>query len=187
MISILMLGDIHFHPQNQIHVLFKNVEGITDKSPVKISGVEVGSVKKVELADDHAELTIMIRKEIPIYKNATARVKSTGIIGSKFLSLVPGTPDPALPDAAQRLHSGDTIVGQDVIDIDELVERVAKSIDSFTGNGKLGDNLNVTVANLRNITDSLNEAIGQQRRSLVRIVQNVEGFSDYAQSVAAKV
>ena len=92
-----------------------------------------------------------------------------------------------MPDEAQRLHSGDTIVGQDVIDIDELVERVAKSIDSFTGNGKLGDNLNVTVANLRQNTDSLNEAIGQQRRSMVRIVQNVEGFSDYAKSVAAKV
>ena len=28
MISILMLGDIHFRPQNTIHVLFRSVEGI---------------------------------------------------------------------------------------------------------------------------------------------------------------
>ena len=49
MISILLLGDIHFRPQTTLFVVFKNVEGISDKSPIKISGVEVGSVKKVEL------------------------------------------------------------------------------------------------------------------------------------------
>ena len=78
MIILLMLGDIHFHPQNQIFILFKNVEGITDKSPVKISGVEVGSVKKVELLTTTPRLTILIRKEIPIYKIATARHQEHG-------------------------------------------------------------------------------------------------------------
>src|SRR5580692_1225180 len=70
MISILMLGDIHFRPQNEFHATFNNIEGITDKSPVKIFGVEVGSVKSVELEDGRARLTMAIRKGIPVYKNA---------------------------------------------------------------------------------------------------------------------
>src|SRR5947209_438113 len=86
-VSILLLGDIQFRPQNRFHVLFKNVEGITDKSPVKISGVEVGSVKGVELVDDHARVTFTLSKEIRIYKNAKARIRSTGIIGTKFLAI----------------------------------------------------------------------------------------------------
>jgi phospholipid/cholesterol/gamma-HCH transport system substrate-binding protein len=185
MISILLLGDIHFRPQTALFVLFKNVEGISDKSPVKISGVEVGTVKHVELSEGMARLTVHIRKDLRVYKNAKARIRSTGIIGTKFLALVPGTPEPGIPEEDQRLRSGDTLIGEDVIDLEELVERVAKSLDSFTGGGKLGDNLNATMANLRSITDSLNAALGQQRRQLVNIVNNIEGFSKHAKSVAA--
>jgi phospholipid/cholesterol/gamma-HCH transport system substrate-binding protein len=185
MISILMLGDIHFRPQSHFFVLFKNVEGLSDKSPIKISGVEVGNVKKVELSEDMARLTIALRKDIPVYKNAKARIKSTGIIGTKFLALYPGSPEPGIPEETQRLDNGATIIGQDVIDLEEMVERVAKAVDGFTGGGKLGDNLNATMANLRAITDSLNAALGQQRRQLVNIVNNIEGFSSHAKSVAA--
>src|SRR6185437_14033311 len=184
MVSILMLGDIHFRPQNYLHVRFRNVEGITDKSPVKISGVEIGSVKKVELADDHAELTLALRKNIKLYQNARVRIRSTGIIGTKFIALDPGRPLPGRSDEEQRLRSGDTIQGEDSLSLDELMERVAKSLDEFTGNGKTGQNFSATVANLRSITDSLNAALGQQRQSLVNIVKNVEGFSAYAKSAA---
>jgi phospholipid/cholesterol/gamma-HCH transport system substrate-binding protein len=185
MISILMLGDVHFRPQTTLYVLFKSVEGISDKSPVKISGVEVGSVKRVELSDNRARLTIRIRKEIKVYKNAKARIKSTGIIGTKFLALFPGNPESGIPEDNQRMRSGDTIIGEDAIDIEEMVERVAKTLDQFTGSGKFGENLNATMSNLRSITDSLNAALGQQRRQLVNIVNNIEGFSSHAKSVAA--
>jgi len=187
MISILLLGDIHFRPQTTLHVLFKNVEGISDKSPVKIFGVEVGSVKKVKLSEGMARLTIQLRKEIKIFKNAKARIRSTGIIGTKFLAFYPGKPEPGIPEDDQRLSGGDTLIGEDVIDLEELVERVAKSLDQFTGDGKLGENLSATFSNLRSITDSLNAAIGHQRRQMVNIVNNIEGFSSRAKSVAAHV
>jgi phospholipid/cholesterol/gamma-HCH transport system substrate-binding protein len=185
MISVLMLGDIHFRPQNQIQVIFRNVEGITDKSPVKIYGVEVGSVKSVELAGDHAIVKVALRKDLQLFKNAKARIRSTGIIGSKFLSFDPGAPRPGMPPEDEKLGSGDTIMGQDTLSLDELMERVAKSLDDFTDNGRMGKNLGATIANLRSITDSLNAALGQQRQSLIKIVQNVEGFSAYAKSAAA--
>jgi len=184
MISILMLGDIHFRPQNYFHASFNSIEGITDKSPVKVFGVEVGSVKSVELEDGRASITIAIRKGIPVYKNAAVRIRSTGIIGSKFIALDPGKADPATPEEDQRLESGQSIKGQDTLSLDELMERVAKSLDDVTGGGKLGSNLNATMENLRHITDSLNAAVGQQRQSLINIVKNIEGFSEHAKSVA---
>jgi len=185
MISILMLGDIHFRPQNYYHSTFNNIEGITDKSPVKIYGVEVGSVKSVDLDDGHASVTIALRKGIRIYKNAVMRIRSTGIIGSKFIALDPGHPEPDIPEEDQRLHSGDSILSKDTLSMDELMERVAKSLDDVTGGGKLGSNLNATMENLRHITDALNAALGQQQQSLINIVKNVEDFSAHAKSVAA--
>ncbi len=185
MISILMLGDIHFRPQNTIHVLFRNVEGIAEKSPVKISGVEIGSVKKVELIGDHAQITVALRKDLQLYKNARVRIRSTGIIGTKFLALDPGQKQEGSPEEDQLVKNEATILGEDVLSLDELMERVAKSLDQFTGNGKTGENLSATIANLRSITDSLNAALGQQRRALVNIVQNVEAFTSSAKSAAA--
>ena len=166
MISILMLGDIHFRPQNYYRATFNSIEGITDKSPVKIYGVEVGTVKSVELLDGRAQVTIALRKGIPLYKNAVMRIRSTGIIGTKFIALDPGKPEPGITEEDQRLHSGDSITGKDTMSIDELMERVAKSLDDVTGGGKLGSNLNATMENLRHITDSLNAALGRQQQSL---------------------
>ncbi|HVO33800.1 MAG TPA: MlaD family protein [Elusimicrobiota bacterium] len=180
MISILMLGDIHFRPQNTIFVLFRNVEGITDKSPVKVSGVEIGTVKTVELADDHAKLTLALRKDVRVYRSARVRIRSTGIIGTKFIAL-----DPGHGTDSDLLRNEDTINGEDALSLDELMERVATSLDQFTNNGKTGRDLGATIANLRSITDSLNAALGQQRQSLVNIVKNFEGFSASAKSAAA--
>ena len=185
MISILMLGDIHFRPQNYFHVTFNSIEGITDKSPIKIFGVEVGTVKSLELQDGHARITMALGKGIVVYRNAVVRIRSTGIIGTKFIALDPGKPVPGTPPEDQRLRNGETLAGQDTLSIDELMERVAKSLDDVTGGGKLGSNLNATMENLRHITDSLNAALGQQRTSLVNIVKNVEDFSAHAKSVAA--
>src|ERR1700689_936379 len=109
MISNLMLGDIYFPPQNYYHAIFNSIEGITDKSPVKIFGVEVGSVKSVDLEDGRARIKMALQKNISVYKNATVRIRSTGIIGSKFIALDPGKPEPGMPEEDQKLHSGDTI------------------------------------------------------------------------------
>ena len=163
LISILMLGDIQFRPQTHLDVLFRSVEGITDKSPVKVSGVEVGSVTKIWLSEDYARLTLGVRTSLVIYKNAHVRIRSTGIIGTKFIALEPGKPIPGTPPETQILRDGDVLTGEESLSIDELMERVAKSLDDITGGGALGRNLNATMANLRTITDSLNAAIGQQR------------------------
>ena len=38
-------------------------------------------------------VTIDINSNIPLYQNAFGKIGSTGIIGSKFVELVPGTPE----------------------------------------------------------------------------------------------
>jgi len=184
MISILMLGDIHIRPQNLFRATFITSKALPTNRRLRFFGVEVGSVKSVALDEGRARITMALRKGIPVYKNASVRIRSTGIIGTKFIALDPGRPEPGIPEEDQRLHSGDTIRGQDSLSVDELLERVAKSLDEVTGGGKLGSNLNATMENLRHITDSLNAAIGQQKESLMNIVKNFEGFTASAKSVA---
>jgi phospholipid/cholesterol/gamma-HCH transport system substrate-binding protein len=184
-VSILMLGEIHFKPQEKYYIRFNNVEGITENSPVKISGVQVGEVSEVKLKGEKGVILFRVARNIPLYRNASARIRSTGIIGTKYIALMPGSPVPGIAPESQLLNSGDTINGVEALSLDDLLEQAANSLESITHGGKLGDNLNATMANLRSITDSLNSALGQQRKSLVNIVKNMEGFSSYAKSASA--
>jgi len=86
---------------------FRNIEGITDKSPIKVSGVEIGSVKRVELVDDHARIHHGASADSAL-QNARVRIRSTG---SSDRNHRPGfRPGVAgAPEEPQRLKEGDTI------------------------------------------------------------------------------
>ena len=91
--SILTLGNVQFFSRHhRYYVDFTNVEALPPKAAVKVAGVEIGKVRKISLVDGRARVTIAVDPEIPIYANAVARVGSTGIIGTKFIELMPGSP-----------------------------------------------------------------------------------------------
>ena len=109
------------------------------------------SVKNVELVDDHApDDDRAFGKTSRSTRTPSCASAPPGIIGTKFIALDPGQPEPRDP---RKKTSGCTAatrsLGEDTLSIDELMERVAKSLDDVTGGGKLGDNLNATMENLR--------------------------------------
>ena len=109
-IVILFFGftkDIPFTHGFQLKAQFESANSIRPNSPVRIAGVEVGKVTKVEGIEDSdaALLTMEIEDEgLPIHADATAKIRPRIFLeGNFFVDLKPGTPD------APQLESGDTI------------------------------------------------------------------------------
>ena len=76
------------------------------RSPVRIAGVEVGKVKKVEPGPGKTSIVTMKLKDeaLPLHEDATLKVRPRIFLeGNFFLDLEPGTP------GAPRLEAGDTI------------------------------------------------------------------------------
>jgi virulence factor Mce-like protein len=95
------------HPY-ELHAVFDNVNNLKPNSPVRIAGVDVGKVKKVEpvtKGDGAARVTMEIKKKgLPIHKDATVKVRTRIFLeGNFFVDLSPGSP--SSPD----MPSGDTI------------------------------------------------------------------------------
>ena len=92
----------------ELHAVFDSVNRLQERSPVRIAGVNVGKVTKVEPLEDgsgKARVTMEIDKTgLPIKKDAELKVRSRLFLeGNYFVDLHPGRP------GSPELDSGGTI------------------------------------------------------------------------------
>jgi phospholipid/cholesterol/gamma-HCH transport system substrate-binding protein len=92
----------------EFKAVFNDVNNLKPKSPVRIAGVEVGKVLKVEPVTDGkgaAEVTMEVEdKGLPIKEDAELKIRPRIFLeGNFFVDLEPGSP------SAKELDDGDTI------------------------------------------------------------------------------
>jgi phospholipid/cholesterol/gamma-HCH transport system substrate-binding protein len=99
--------DIPFTRPYEVKAVFQSANGLRPDSPVRIAGVEVGKVKRVDAYEgtDDALVTMAIdRSGLPLHRDATAKIRPRIFLeGNFFVDLRPGTP------SSPELDDGDTI------------------------------------------------------------------------------
>ncbi|RMH06705.1 MAG: outer membrane lipid asymmetry maintenance protein MlaD [Nitrospirae bacterium] len=101
----------------EIYADFTSTSGLKPGAPVEIAGVEVGRVKRIQLKDYQASVTLAIRQDVQLYSDAIASIKTRGIIGEKFMEISPG-------GAGDPLKPGDTIVDTEPgIDLEDVISQ----------------------------------------------------------------
>lgn len=101
-----------------VHARFEKVGGLKPGTVVEIAGVDVGKVKSVELDKDYqAELSLLIEKDVKIQEDATASIKTKGLIGEKYVQITPGGSDKILPNGGKIRET------ESAIDIEELLSK----------------------------------------------------------------
>ena len=98
---------------------FDSVAGLKPDSSVQMAGVEIGRVAKIVLdtKDLVAAVTMKIKKGVPIQEDAIASVKTSGLIGDKYISIQPGGSD-------ELLKPGGIITEtESAIDIESLISK----------------------------------------------------------------
>ena len=95
---------------------FGSVSGLKSGAEVMISGVSVGKVSSIELAPDYrATVRMNIREGIELSEDTGASIKTSGLIGDKYIALSPGgSPDILSPNDEISLT-------QSAIDIESLI------------------------------------------------------------------
>jgi phospholipid/cholesterol/gamma-HCH transport system substrate-binding protein len=119
----LRLGEVSWLTGGSTYTLyaeFENISGIKTGSEVQIAGVSVGSVAELRLNEDgKAVATFKLNKGIQIPKDSIASVKSQGIIGDKFIRIMPGGDE-------TNYQSGEIIADtESSLDIESLISKFA--------------------------------------------------------------
>jgi phospholipid/cholesterol/gamma-HCH transport system substrate-binding protein len=103
-----------------LYAAFDNIAGIRAGSDVQIAGVPVGSVAALRLnKDGRAVAAFKLNKGVTVPKDSIASVKSQGIIGDKFIRILPG-------GDTENYKAGETIVDtESALDIESLISKFA--------------------------------------------------------------
>ncbi|UCG07974.1 MAG: outer membrane lipid asymmetry maintenance protein MlaD [Desulfobacterales bacterium] len=112
-----LLGNEHYY----LNARFLSVEGLKKGAQVVIAGVEVGQVDHISLdAEEQVAIVRMrIRKGVTLTDDVIASVKTSGLIGDKYIKLSPGGSD-------QVLKEGEMITEtESSLDIEELISKYA--------------------------------------------------------------
>jgi phospholipid/cholesterol/gamma-HCH transport system substrate-binding protein len=74
---------------------FEKVDGIHDGSDVRVSGIKIGSVISETLDPKTflATITMSVEPSVQLPDDTVAEIVSSGLLGDKYLSLVPGGSD----------------------------------------------------------------------------------------------
>ncbi len=115
------LGDITLLQDNsyRLEARFVSTSGLKKGAYVEVAGVKVGRVENIELDTDGFEsiVTFSLRHDVRIPEDATASVRTAGLIGDKFLKLTPGGSEQYLSPGMEILET------ESAINLEELVSK----------------------------------------------------------------
>jgi phospholipid/cholesterol/gamma-HCH transport system substrate-binding protein len=193
--SIAVIGTMWFQKfqlaekRYPFFVRFNEVGGLASGDPIQINGVERGRVETVALQADHVVVEMAVREGVSIPRDSRISLKSIGIMGERFVSIVQG-------DSSVAVAPGDTLDGDYLMGLSEVMGSAGAILDevevttkhlreiavSLSGDGRLQegvDDFAATSKNLRGMTernkDRLDRALVRFERSATMLDSLIAG------------
>ena len=109
----------------ELIAIFDDVGGLSQRSPVKISGVKVGQVHSIHLDEDlRAQVSLDLDPMLELPVDSSAAIRTAGLLGDQFVSLEPGAEDELLVPGELFTYT------ESALSLDKLVGRLVHG-DAF--------------------------------------------------------
>lgn len=178
-----------FSNSYKLNVMYNYAGGLEEGSPVRVMGIKVGKVQKIEFephqksaSGEEVKLKVVIlidKKAWPsIRKDSKFFINLAGVIGEKFLEISPGS------TAAAELNNNDNVRGEDPPRIDQLISQ------SYGLAGKIIELVNKNEGSVTNMITQLDRLTTNFNRTLAfldktskdkdmgRLIENAVKISD---------
>jgi phospholipid/cholesterol/gamma-HCH transport system substrate-binding protein len=180
-------GRDFFSAENKYTVIYDNVEGLTAANQVSVSGMKVGQVKKVELiAGNKVQVTLAIRKDLPLPVDTKAVLSSDGLLGGKLIRLAIGKSSQMLQNEGIMLSGSETgitdLLKEQALPLLHNLDSLTRSLRIVTKSFEAtGSSVNSLVRNsdrtVTSLGSSLNSTIAENKVNLAGITANMKSLS----------
>jgi phospholipid/cholesterol/gamma-HCH transport system substrate-binding protein len=194
-LGIAWIGEFRMNRHWEIYtVYFPDVGGLNTGDPVTVAGLEMGKVGSMTFEGGRVRAELLLEERVALKTDCSVEIRSIGLMGEKFIYIVPGTSAEAMPPGSTiqgKYKAGlteMTIVMEEVMaEVKELSRSVRKIIATEENTHTLGeslaklndlvdetlalirdnrDDLRSTARSLRAATDNLNDVLGPRKHQL---------------------
>lgn len=173
-ISIFVIKDIKLEKGYRLYLYFDDIGNLAERAWVRMRGVTIGRVEKIDIEDSKARVTIWVNNKIKLYKTAKAKISSTGVLGVKYVEILQGEPTKEYFIDGEKVYNTESIVS-----IDDAISEGIYSLRKFgdilssVSEGKsFTKRLDNIISNIEEITNKLNASIEEQQ--VKQTIRNIE-------------
>ncbi|MGQ3891997.1 MlaD family protein [Legionella sp. CNM-4043-24] len=168
---------------NYVVLIREAVSGLSEESPVKFNGVQVGSVSKISLSRTdprQVRLLLKIVEGTPITISTTATLISQGITGTTYVGLSASSSDltplkklpdekyPIIPSKPSLFHQLDSVLKE----VSESVKTVSMKLNNVLDKENIS-NFKTSLSNLRTFTD----VVARHEKDISESLKNLNAVS----------
>lgn len=175
-----------FASKVEYEAVFHSVDGLRAGSPVRIAGIDVGTVEGVRFGEDgQIHVTVEVREDASAFvrEGSTAAIGSKGLLGDQLVEisigegerLEPGSVIPSRDESMLTSFLGET--GRDAEGVVRNVNRATEGLATTLGDPAVQQDIRDIVHNFGEITRLAQEEDGTVRRLLTdpQMADDVQG------------
>src|SRR3989441_12480220 len=161
-----------------VAVEFKNVSGLKEGDPVRVSGVKKGRVAHVRLDRvGRVTVTLQLDPEVRPHQDATAAVASADFLGAKFVDYNPGITDsllaPGAPIKGVTEEQFADVASRAATSANELIANVNKGLNASELASDIHNTLLATQKGMNALTQATNGPVIKQTQTTLAALERV--------------
>ncbi len=161
-----------------VAVEFKNVSGLKEGDPVRVSGVKKGRVAHVRLDRvGRVTVTLQLDPEVRPHQDATAAVASADFLGAKFVDYNPGINDTLLVPGAHIKGVTEEqfadVASRAATSANELIANVNKGLNASELASDIHNTLMATQRGMEALTSAANGPVIKQTQQTLAALERV--------------
>jgi len=152
-----------------IRVVFGFANGLKKNAPVRIAGVDEGTVKSISLFFDRddrkikVKVDLWVKKETKIPIDSIVTVNQLGMMGEKYIEIFPGTDTQNFFKEGQVYRGKDPIaqsaISERVLEVSDQLENAISGINRLVSDERNIESFGNTLENLSLLTGSLDDIL----------------------------
>jgi phospholipid/cholesterol/gamma-HCH transport system substrate-binding protein len=176
MVVVIGRGKNWFRSTVMYYTNFNESYGLEKNASIKLFNAEIGKIKKIELAGNRVRIDLAIFEEFShrIKADSIASVEGVSYIGSKYISIKPGTEDSPMLYEDDEIKSIENKSITDILSEFEVEKTAKMLIKAIQELSELAQILKDPTGPLFTAINSLNNSLKEVEKRIGVILGNVE-------------
>lgn len=169
----------------KVVVLFRNVGGLIEGAPIRLSGVNVGTVGSIDFLEENIQgrrvkvtLNVYDKYKRQLDQSARFAVQTEGILGEKLVEI-------RVAENGEKLNLNEPIIGEDPLDVQGLAEVFAGAAESFT---KTSHELSqIDIVELSRVMKESSEALSETANGVNAMMKDLKAVTQKSKRLLDRI